>query len=371
MTPSDFLAKLIELFNQAQTEFQDVSERTQYQIRIVNFLKKWFTTAPLDFKDEDLSATLQTFLSSLTSRPETAAWSNLLTVSWRASIDSATISLSVAVGEHEHESAPASLMSSSLKKASEAYRKDPTSKIWRALNLEDIPLEEVARQWTLIDYNLFRKMPFWELLGKRWENPELSPHVASVNERFNRVTRWVGTKIVQEFTAKKRAKMLTFIITLAEKLVQLRNYFGAMAIIFGISQSAISRLTSTWAKLSSSTLEKWKHLESIGNPTSNFKILRTLQESAVVPMVLAPTLLFRDMFFIEEGNEDWHDKKLRLINWEKVKLIGKIFSHIQRCNDSPYPYKHIPVLKKHLTRLYNLPDDEIEKASLIVEPHDD
>lgn len=375
-TSSALLALLIDMFDQTKA-IQQVSERSQVQIRIINFFKKWLSTSPDDFEEPVAATLLDAFLDQLILTPETETWSKLLTTSWKIAQTELTMRKAIARGEEEHEDAPPSIVTSKLSKIEHAFRLSAapiasSEKLWKAIELDEINLEEFARQWTLVDHRKFAKIKFHEFIHKHWEKPELSPHVVSLNKHFNRSTRWVGTLIVKEYTPKKRAKALTNMITLGEHLLAMRNYFGAMAVVIGISQSSILRLTSTWEKLSSGAMEKWRNLEAVGNPMNNFKALRALQDNALIntsiPFLPSPTLLFRDLLFIEDGNEDWIDEEAKALNWEKVKLYGRAFESIHLSQTNAFPYKHLLVLQKYVSHFHTLTEDEIMKVSKTVEP---
>lgn len=375
-TSASLLALLIEMFDHAKT-MQNASERSQVQIRVINFLKKWLSTSSDDFDEIEASTLLDAFLDQLILAPETETWSKLLTTCWKVAQSEAATHKAVIKGEEEHDDAPSSIWSAKLQKLEQSFRASPPavnsiSKLWKSVDLEDINLEEFARQWTLVDHRKFAKIRIREFVHKRWEKAELSPHVVDINKHFNRSTRWVGSLIVKEYTPKKRAKALTMMISLGEHLLAFRNYFGCMAVIIGISQSSITRLAATWAQLSSNALARWKTLEAIGNPVQNFKALRALQEAATAqsthPFILAPTLLFRDLLFIEDGNDDWVNKAAKLLNWEKVKLYGRSFESIHLSQTNPYPFKHIFVLQKYISHFHTLTEDDIMGVSKTVEP---
>jgi hypothetical protein len=370
VSPYRMLKTLVNLFQQASA-VQSTSERTQVQIRIINFIKKWLSIAPHDFKESSIQTTLNVFLDHLMSSPETETWSKLLTTSWTGANDALDTAKSIGKGIDDHEDAPSIHWTSKLQKLETATRTNPEgSTAWKSFELDDVSPEEFARQWTLVDYAKFSKIGLLELLAKRWEHPDESPHVVSMNKHFNRATRWAGSMVVKEYTPKKRAKVLTFMINLAEQLIHMRNYYGAMSIIIGISQTSITRLTATWDKISSSTADKWKYLETVANPISNFRVLRALQESTPshAPLILAPTILFRDLLFIEEGNEEFLDQSKNILNFEKIMLYGKVFDTVHHSQSTPYPFKHISVLKKYISHLFNLTEDEILKVSKTVEP---
>lgn len=375
-TTTALLELLVEMFDQTKA-IQQASERSQVQIRIINFFKKWLSASPDDFEEPVAATILEAFLDQLVLTTETETWSKILSAAWKIAKTESATRKAIARGEEEHDDAPPSIVTSKLSKIEHAFRLSAapiasSEKLWKAIELDEISLEEFARQWTLVDHRKFAKIKFHEFIHKHWEKPETSPHVVSLNKHFNRSTRWVGTLIVKEYTPKKRAKALTSMITLGEHLLAMRNYFGAMAVVIGISQSSILRLTSTWDKLSSAAMEKWKNLEAVGNPVNNFKALRALQDNALIntsiPFLPSPTLLFRDLLFIEEGNEDWVDEEAKLLNWEKVKLYGRAFESIHLSQTNAFPYKHLLVLQKYVSHFHTLTEDEIMKVSKTVEP---
>lgn len=348
------------------------SEHSQIQIRIINFLKKWLTTSPKDFDQKSVSSQFHLFLDELSQIPEMAPWAKLLESTYKLARSSYSAMRKVIKGKTEHDEAPPTLLSHPLIKLETAFASNP--RIWRSVDPEELPVEEFARQWTLVDHIRFTKIRISELEMKRWENAAESPHVALINNHFNRGTRWVASEILKHDSPKRRAKTITFMISVADHLLSMKNFFGTMVIVVGLSQVPISRLTSSWDKLSSSSEEKWKSLGMLSNPAHNFRMLRTLQEMAATsqePFILSTVLLFRDLFFISEGNEDWFDQKQQLINWDKLKLQGRTLEAVFLSQTTPYIFKHIPVLKKFLTHLPNMEEGELMNRSKALEPQRD
>lgn len=102
----------------------------------------------------------------------------------------------------------------------------------QAPGLLDLAPEEVARQFTLMDYNLFinikqleylyyQKAPEWSMSTEEQKeentnNLQLSPHVIAVIYRFSDVRDWVATEIVKREDRESRAHVLEHIIQTAE-----------------------------------------------------------------------------------------------------------------------------------------------------------
>jgi hypothetical protein len=83
----------------------------------------------------------------------------------------------------------------------------------------DIDPVEIARQLTLIEYGLYKKIMPQECLGQAWTKAatrnEKAPHIMAMISRFNHVSRWVATEIVKVENIKRRAEVLTHVINIA------------------------------------------------------------------------------------------------------------------------------------------------------------
>ena len=80
--------------------------------------------------------------------------------------------------------------------------------------------EELARQLTLIDYNLFTSIKPLECLNQNWmhktQKEELAPNILAMIRRFNDVSTWVASEILKCKDLALRTKVLKQIIEIAE-----------------------------------------------------------------------------------------------------------------------------------------------------------
>lgn len=70
---------------------------------------------------------------------------------------------------------------------------------------------EVARQLTLIEQDLYRRIENKECLNQAWNKPdkeEKSPHIVAMIKRFNLVSVWVATEIVKTEKLADRVTVL-------------------------------------------------------------------------------------------------------------------------------------------------------------------
>ncbi|KNC55176.1 uncharacterized protein AMSG_12389 [Thecamonas trahens ATCC 50062] len=142
----------------------------------------------------------------------------------------------------------------------------------------------LAHVLTDIEASLFSAVPPAEFVLQLSKRASV-PHLDQLVERFNSVSRWVTTQVLVGSSPKRRAKMITFFIHSLLKLVSLNNYNSLMAILSGLSNTSVSRLSATWAKVSSRTkkaLRKVEQLMGVDANSARYRaVLRTLKPPAI------------------------------------------------------------------------------------------
>jgi len=271
------------------------------------------------------------------------------------------------------------------------------------LSILDFHPTELARQWTLLDQQMLRRIKPYELLRKNFEKAEKSPNVAAINNRFNAGTHWIGTEVVKAKGEKGRAKVITFFIQVGETLFELQNFHGAMAVVAGLGQMPISRLKKSWACVDGKMREKLNMLEDFFSPVGNFSKLREIHIGAVPPMIPTPSTIFpciysyflslaiylKDLMFIEDGNDDWLEShqfilahflkcffffffrwnaENGMLNMEKITLLGKVVNKIQQSQNLQYKFRGYTAIQDYLSSVSYYSQDELKQASLEVEP---
>jgi hypothetical protein len=75
---------------------------------------------------------------------------------------------------------------------------------------------EIARQLSMIEYDMLKAVPLTEYRNKRFATPEKSPNLAIVVDRFNKVCSWVAEEILSTANIKKRIVVLGRFIEVAD-----------------------------------------------------------------------------------------------------------------------------------------------------------
>ncbi|EGC33639.1 hypothetical protein DICPUDRAFT_48828 [Dictyostelium purpureum] len=269
-------------------------------------------------------------------------------------------------------SSSASTSSSSLLKSPQPKR-IPETKTKGFLNprtLFDFDDEEIARQLTLYDFQLYSSIKPTEFLNQAWNKPSMaarkSPTILKIIARFNDISAWIVQLILQPDRVKTRAKRLKRIINIADELRKINNFNTCIAFISGINNSAILRLKHTHSLLTKKYVDTLRNLEKEMNCESSYKAYRDKLKNSDPPVVPYIGLYLTDLTFIEEGNPNII--RNNLINFAKYYLIHKVISEIQQYQWTEYQLNVAPIIQTFIRDIPQVNLDELYQLSLLKEP---
>jgi len=214
-----------------------------------------------------------------------------------------------------------------------------------------------------------------------------SPRLTLLANIFDRVSYWVATSIVK---SSHPAKAITFFILLGSELMKMANYDILLAVLTGLGNIAITRLSTIWEGVSPKKVEKFKKLEDFMGPAGGYKNYRTKlrdhpQGKPCVPYV---ALCLRDLTYIRDGAPTWlenttsegsdhsqsSDKaeaeaKKPLLNVRKIHLIGKcIMEYFDKMNlDYDLQQPEMEIFEQ-IRNVQGMDDDQLFSASLKMQP---
>eukprot|EP01132_Coremiostelium_polycephalum_P004650 gene4650-5809_t len=232
----------------------------------------------------------------------------------------------------------------------------------------DIHPVEIARQLTLIEFNLYCKISSQDLYHQAWNKPESKdrvPNIMALITRSNTVSYWVATEILLSTNIKHRATVLKRFITIAEILRQLNNWNTLMGIMLGLNLGSIQRLKKTWESLPKNMLELFQTLTNITNERQNYANYRKAMSSNTYPCLPFMAVYLKDLTFTEE-NPDFLENGF--INFDKMKMIAKVLIEIHRFQSVPYHLKRVEPVEHLLKTSLVLTDKDLYKASNLCEP---
>eukprot|EP01135_Chromosphaera_perkinsii_P009933 Nk52_evm26s1967 gene=Nk52_evmTU26s1967 len=236
-------------------------------------------------------------------------------------------------------------------------------------DLLDINHEELARQLTLIEYNLFKRIGPMEYAGLAWSKKHLQHKAANILNligRFNQVSYWVVATIVSNQKLQNRRAYIKFFIRTAKHCSDMNNFNGTFAILSGLSNSAVSRMKKTWKTIPKDQ-EVFNELFSLfDNNNSKYRNRLHILQPPCIPYL---GVHLQDLTFIEDGNND--NLPNGLINFAKRRLFCEVIRSLRFLQQTPYPFAQVTTIQSFLQNIgTNLTEDEMYKMSLDAEPRD-
>ncbi|KAJ6631252.1 hypothetical protein lerEdw1_014664 [Lerista edwardsae] len=163
--------------------------------------------------------------------------------------------------------------------------------------LDFISSKDLANQFTEHDWNLFKSVHQVELIYYIFGQQKF-PNATAANlerflRRFNELQFWVTTELCLCPDVIKRAQLLRKFIKLAAHLKDQKNLNSFFAVLFGLSHSAITRLSKTWEKLPHKTRKLYGSLERMLDPSWNHRIYRLAMAKLTPPIIPFMPLLLK------------------------------------------------------------------------------
>ena len=160
--------------------------------------------------------------------------------------------------------------------------------------------EEIAKQLTLIDLKMFKKIQINQLMIKRWTKPAYHKECKEIVDaihRFNSMSFWVQYVIISSHNSYQRFAFLNKFIAIAVECLKMHNYASSHSIF-----TALLRLKNTnlW-KLTNKDEDNWKDLEEVFNSATFFQDMENVLRNRSPPAV--PSVpFFTNRFFRLQDN---------------------------------------------------------------------
>lgn len=204
-----------------------------------------------------------------------------------------------------------------------------------ASSLELVGSQELAYHMTVYDWELFTAVPEYELIYQVFGRYKFGKTTANLDlflRRFNEVQYWVVTEMLLTQNLSKRVHLLRKFIKLASYCREYQNMSSFFAIVLGLSNIAVSRLSQTWEKLPGKLKKMFSEFETIMDPSRNHRVYRLSIAKMRPPIIPFMPLLMKDMTFTHEGNKTYYDG---LVNFEKMHMIAQTLRTVRCCRSMP------------------------------------
>ncbi|CAF0894833.1 unnamed protein product [Didymodactylos carnosus] len=201
----------------------------------------------------------------------------------------------------------------------------PSRGTWQ--KLEMFSSKELAYVMTLYDYELFNaihqvnKLKFiiccccffrfckqinfgltfflkYELIYQvfgRYKYGKITANLDVFMRRFNEVQYWIVTEVCLTTSLGKRVQLLRKFIKLASYCKEYRNLHSFFAVVMGLSNIAVSRLSLTWEKLPNKIKRMFSEFEALMDPSRNHRTYRSSLTKLTPPIILFMPLLLKEI----------------------------------------------------------------------------
>ncbi|XP_055898157.1 rap guanine nucleotide exchange factor 1-like isoform X3 [Biomphalaria glabrata] len=212
---------------------------------------------------------------------------------------------------------------------------------------------DIAEQMTLLDAQLFQKIEIPEvLMWARCQSEELSPHLTTFTEHFNKMSYWCRTRILSQDDPKEREKYLMKFIKIMRHLRKLHNFNSYLAVLSALDSAPVARLE--WQKQNTDALKEFCQLI---DSSSSFRAYRQALAETEPPCIPYLGLILQDLTFVNIGNPD----KLPdgSINFSKHWQQFNILDSMRRFRTSNYQIKRNDKIMNMLNNFEDFLNEDI------------
>ncbi|KAJ3023549.1 hypothetical protein HKX48_002422 [Thoreauomyces humboldtii] len=241
---------------------------------------------------------------------------------------------------------------------------------------EEMPLKfpdfeplEMARQLTLIEFDLFRAIRSREYLDLAWmkESKERdAPNILRMTRWSNHVVHWIVTEIVSARDHKSRAVILERVIMLGHALEKLRNFNGVKEVVAALQTASVYRLKKTKEAMGNKYMRIYEELVRLVSSELNYKNMRAKVRAADPPLIPFPGLFQGDLVFLDTCQKNRLEGGL--INYHKLESIARSLMELEAYQQVPYPLEPVPEIQDYVRNSQLMDDDQAYNASLLCEP---
>ncbi|KAJ3440983.1 guanine nucleotide exchange factor [Anaeramoeba flamelloides] len=223
-------------------------------------------------------------------------------------------------------------------------------KNFQNLIFSQIDNDEFVRQITLIEFQLFEKIKPIEFHEQKWlmnsQKNQCNNLLKFINH-FNSFINWLVSKIISQKEIQKRVALISKLIKIAGKCLQINNFNTLIEITTALTHPAIYRLRQTWDKIPKDLSQTWKNVSKLSKKSNNYKELKQklkLSKNSPIPVLPYLGMFLSDLIsidkshpnFISYSNMNNNNNNNKNVNFIKMKKISKIILQIKKFQKHKY-----------------------------------
>lgn len=223
----------------------------------------------------------------------------------------------------------------------------------KKVKLLDIDPTELARQLTLMEANLYKKIRPMECLQRSRESKpgKTADNITTIIQMSNRIANWVAESVLAREDSRKRATVVKHFISIAERCRGYQNFSTMTAIVSGLNAPPIRRLKRTWEQVNARFMAQLGNCESTIDTNKNFNNYRSILAKTTPPCVPFIGVYLTTLTFINDGAED----KLagQMVNFRKRQKAAEVIQDIKRWQAMPFNFQTVSTVLVYIEESLN------------------
>ena len=229
-----------------------------------------------------------------------------------------------------------------------------------------IPTKDIVFELTRMNSELMLKMNIHEIIQYSMSdscNPHFHPNLSKYILNFNKLCNYIGYKILVEIqNVNDRIQFIKKIIDIATESKIINNFFGFFALIIGLGNSNIQKISELWDSKRNYT-KKFREFEKFISPLKNFSNydihIKKLETTSVIPYIIPCIYSIKHLL---EFNI--YDKETNMIDWNVYNKLSSIINFYESMNKV-----YVIPINKSICNFFNtMPNYEDYENKISVKP---